>query len=469
MSQPFDLVVRGGRVAPASGATTADIGVRAGRIVALGEDLGRAEREIDARGRLVTPGGVDGHCHIDQPMSDGSEMADDFVSATRSAAVGGTTTVIPFACQMKGRSLRAAVTDYHRRADGKAVVDYAFHLIVCDPTASVLGQELPALIEEGYSSFKLYMTYEDLKLNDRQILDLLALARAERAMAMIHAENTDAIAWLTERLVAAGEIGPPAHAASRPSVVEREATHRAISLGELVDTPSLIVQVSGADAVAHIRAARARGLPVHAETCPQYLMLSSDDLERPFPHGAGCICSPPPRGKSNQRAIWAALADGTFDILSSDHAPFRLAGPKGKFVAGADAPFTRVPNGIPGIATRLPILLSEGVLQGRITLERFVDLTATNPAKLYGLHPRKGAIMIGADADLVVWDTETERRVTNDMLHHGADYTPYEGLALRAWPEIVTSRGEIVAERGAPIAATGRGRFLACERPVGSS
>ncbi|MBL8706711.1 MAG: dihydropyrimidinase, partial [Rhodospirillales bacterium] len=421
----FDLVIRGGRVGTAADTFVADIGVRDGKVAALGEDLPRGREEIDARGKLVLPGGVDAHCHFDQPMSDGSVMADDFASGTLSALCGGTTTVIPFACQAKGSSLRAAVTDYHRRADGKAHIDYAFHLIVSDPTASVLGQELPALIEDGYSSFKIYMTYDDLKLNDGQILDVLALAKRERAMTMIHAENADVIDWLTRRLEEAGKTAPKYHGEAHAPIAEREATFRAIALAELVDVPVLIVHVSGREAVQQIAAAQARGLRIMAETCPQYLFLTEDDLDLPGHDGARCICSPPPRDKANQQAIWTGLSNGTFAVFSSDHAPFRLNDPKGKFICGPSAPFSKIPNGIPGVETRLALLLSEGVMKGRITLQQFVALTATNPARIYGLQGRKGSIAIGADADIVLWQTDTPRRVANADLHHNVDYTPY--------------------------------------------
>ncbi|WP_300303441.1 dihydropyrimidinase [Ferrovibrio sp.] len=465
MSGRFDLVIRNARVATAADTMVCDLGIRNGLIAALGQELSAGYREIDAAGRLVLPGGIDAHCHLDQPMSDGSVMADDFASGTLSAACGGTTTVIPFACQMKGQSLRAAVTDYHARAEGKALIDYAFHLIVSDPTASVLGQELPALIGEGYTSFKIYMTYDDLKLNDRQILETLDVARREGAMAMIHAENTDAIAWLTERLELAGRIAPKYHAVARPLLVEREATHRAISFAELVDVPILIVHVSGREAVEQIRWAQSRGLRIHAETCPQYLFLSAEDLDRPGHDGAMCICSPPPRDKANQEVIWSSLRNGTFDIVSSDHAPFRLHGPTGKKVAGEGASFSKIPNGIPGLETRMALLLSEGVLKGRITLQQFVALTATNAAKLYGLYPRKGSIAIGADADIVLWDTGAPRSIRNAMLHHNVDYTPYEGMEISAWPDTVLSRGEIVIEQGRPVGRAGRGQFLPCARP----
>jgi dihydropyrimidinase len=460
----FDLVIREGRVGTAAESFVCDVGVRGGRIAALGHELGKGEHEIDARGRLVLPGGIDGHCHLAQPLPDGSEMADGFDTGTLSAACGGTTTVVPFAFQNRGQSIRAAVNDYHALANGRAYVDYAFHLIVTDPTPTALGQELPALIADGYTSFKIYMTYDALKLNDRQILDVLWLARRERAMTMVHCENHDVIAWLTERLETLGRSAPKYHAVSRPSVGEGEATQRAISYAELLEVPILVVHVSSREAADEIRRAQSRGLRIFAETCPQYLFLTASDLDLPGQDGARCICSPPPRDKSHHAAIWTGLANGTFAVFSSDHSPFSMGAPRGKLIHGADAPFWKIPNGIPGLETRLPLLLSEGVLKGRVSLEQFVALTATNCARIYGI-PRKGSIAIGADADIVVWNTDREVRIGNDMLHHAADYTPYEGMVVSAWPDVVLSRGEVVVEGGKPVVGPGRGQFLRCDRP----
>jgi len=462
----LDLVVRNARVATASDTFDSDIGIAGGRIVQLGLGLPPGRQEIDAAGRYVTPGGVDAHCHLDQPMEPPVRMADDFDTGTRAAACGGTTTVIPFAAQQKGQSLRAAVQDYHQRAEGRAHVDHAFHLIVSDPTEEVLKHELPQLIAEGYTSFKIYMTYDDLKLDDGQILDVLSVAREQGAMAMIHAENADCIEWLTKRLEANGRTAPRFHAHSRPMLVEREATHRAIALSELVDVPIMIVHVSGREAVEQIRWARAHGLSVFAETCPQYLFLTAEDLGIDDSYqGARCVCSPPPRNRENQQVIWNGLSDGLFTIFSSDHAPFRYDAPEGKKPGGEEVAFRHIPNGIPGIETRLPLLFSHGVLDGRITINKFVELTSTNPAKAYGLHPRKGTIAVGADADLVVWGT-TPRAIRNTDLHHDVDYTPYESIEVKAWPALTLARGEVVwdGERFHPRA--GRGEFLRRGEPT---
>ena len=461
----FDLVIRNADAVTASDTFRCDIGIRGGRIVQLGVDLTRGAREIDAAGRAVTPGGVDAHCHLDQPMAPPVRMADDFDSGTRAAACGGTTTVIPFAAQEKGQSLRAAVDDYHRRASGRAHVDYAFHLIVSDPTPAVLTEELPALIREGYTSFKIYMTYDDLRLDDGQILDVLDVARTHGAMAMVHAENADCIEWLTKRLEAAGRTAPRYHAHARPMLVEREATHRAIALSQLVDVPILIVHVSSREAVEQIRWGRSHGLQVFAETCPQYLFLTAEDLGIDDSYqGARCVCSPPPRDKANQQVIWDALADGLFTVFSSDHAPFSFDAPEGKKPGGEEVAFRHIPNGIPGIETRMALLWSEGVLAGRITPQKFVELTATNPAKAYGLHPRKGTIAIGADADLVIWD-EREFVLTNGRLHHAVDYTPYEGMRLSAWPAMTLLRGEVLWDGSRFSGEPGHGQFLPCGAP----
>lgn len=464
--QNLDLVIRNGTVVTASETMRCDIGVRDGRITALAEGLPQGREELDASDLQVLPGGVDAHCHLDQPVGGGARMADDFETGTRSALCGGTTTVVPFAAQAKGQSLRAAVEDYHRRAGGRACVDYAFHMIVTDPTEAVLRDELPALIAEGCTSFKIYMTYDDLKLNDRQILEVLALARREGAMAMVHAENADCVAWLTELLEAAGHTAPRYHADARPPVVEREATHRAIALAELVDVPVLVVHVSGPEAIEQIRWAQGRGLRVYAETCPQYLFLTAEDLNLEGFEGAKHICSPPPRDKASQAAVWTGIENGTFQVFSSDHAPFRYEDPEGKKVRGETAAFAHVPNGVPGLETRLPLLYSAGVHGGRIDLNRFVALAATNAARIYGLYPRKGTIAVGSDADLALWDPEREVTIRNAGLHHAVDYTPYEGMTVRGWPVLTLSRGRVVWRDGEVLARPGAGAFLRCARPA---
>ena len=461
----FDLVIRGGRIATASETFDADIGVRGGRIAALGAGLGRGAQEIDAAGRWVLPGGIDSHCHIAQLSSSGVMTADDFATGSTSAACGGTTTIIPFAAQHRGNSLRQVVQEYHARADGRSLVDYAFHLIVSDPTEQVLGQELPALIRDGYTSFKIYTTYDALKLSDRQVLDVMALARREGAMMMVHAENHDIIAWLSEKLVQAGRRQPSSHAIAHHPIAESEATNRVIALAELLDVPVLFVHVSAKEAIDQIRAAQARGLKIYGETCPQYLFLTADMMDAPGDEGAKCMCSPPPRDKANQEFVWQGLRGGVFEVFSSDHAPYRFDGPNGKKAGMAAGGFKKVPNGIPGLEIRLASLFSAGVLNDIISINQFVALTSTNHAKMYGLYPRKGTIAVGADADICIWDSTTERTITQSELHDAMDYTPYEGMKMRGWPVVVLSRGEVVSRDGKPVGRLGRGEFLRCEKP----
>jgi len=457
----FDLVIRNGTVATAADTTACDIGIKDGVVATLGKNLGPGAQEIDASGHLVLPGGIDSHCHIEQRSSAGIVCADDFYSATVSAAFGGTTTVIPFAAQHRGQSLRQVVDEYHAAAGPKAVIDYAFHLIIADPTEQVMGQELPALIRDGYTSFKVYMTYDLLALDDRQMLDILAVARRDGALVMVHAENHEMIKWLTGRLLERGLGVPRYHAVSHARLAEGEATNRAVTLAQLLDVPILLVHVSAGEAIEVIRDAQTRGLRIYGETCPQYLFLTADDLARPGIEGAKFCCSPPPRDHAAQQAVWTGLRNGTFQVFSSDHAPYRLDA-SGKLPHGDKTTFKEIANGVPGIELRLPLLFSEGVGQGRLDLNAFVALTATNHAKLYGLYPKKGTIAVGSDADIAIWDPERETEITAGMLHDNVGYTPYEGRRLRGWPTTVLSRGRIVVEDGKLAAPRGSGQFLPC-------
>jgi len=460
----YDLVVRNGTVVTASDMSRCDVGVKDGRITALANDLPQGERDIDASGKLVLPGGIDSHCHIEQMSSAGIVNADDFYSGTMSAAFGGTTTVIPFAAQHRGQSLRDVVHDYHLFAEPKAVIDYAFHLIISDPTEDILKHELPALIQEGYTSFKVYLTYDLLKINDYQMLDILAMARREQAMVMVHAENHDIIQWLSNRLLEAGHRAPKYHAVAHARLAEGEATNRAIRLAELLDVPLLLVHVSAPEAVEAIRTAQTYGLKIYGETCPQYLFLTARDLDRPGMDGAMFCCSPPPRDEAAQEVIWRGLQNGTFQVVSSDHAPYRFDA-TGKLAHGEDADFKHIANGIPGLEVRLPLLFSEGVKKGRIDLHQFVALTATNAAKLYGLHPRKGTIAVGSDADLAIWDPDKAVTIRTEMIHDNVGYTPYEGYQVTGWPVTVVSRGRVVIEDGELQVERGSGVFLPCALP----
>jgi dihydropyrimidinase len=408
------------------------------------------------------PGGIDSHIHLAQPGFGGPKMADDFVTGTRSAIAGGNTTVLPFALQPRGESLRACVTEYHKEADGKCYADYGFHLIIANPSPSVLGQELPALVGDGYTSFKVFMTYDDLVLNDRQLLEVFECARGCGALVMVHAEGYDAIKFMTERLERADKTAPYYHAVSRPPSVEREATHRAISHAELLDVPIMIVHVSSRDAMEQIRWAQQRGLKIYGETCPQYIALTADDLKglNMDESGGKYVCSPPPRDHASWEAIWEGIEQGVFSTFSSDHCPFYYDGPHGKKTPKARTSFRWVPNGIPGVQTRLQILWSKGVAGGRITPNEFVALTSTNHAKMYGMYPRKGSIGVGFDADIVLWDPDRTETIRQALMYHGPDYTPYEGLAVTGWPVMTILRGKVVAEEGKILGEPGDGMFL---------
>lgn len=462
----LDTIIRHGTVATASDTFKADVGIKDGRIVAIGEALSDADDVVDASGKLVLPGGIDSHVHIAQPSGPGIVMADGFASATRAAAFGGNSFVMPYCLQPKGAPLREALKDYHALAEGHCYIDHSFHCIVSDPTENLLGQELPALIADGYSSIKVFMTYDDLVLSDRQILEVLSVARASGALVQIHAENYDAIRFLTDRLEQAGNTAPHFHGTSRPIVVEREATHRAISLAELIDVPIVIVHVSNRAAMEEIQRAQMRGLKIKGETCPQYLVLTEDDMKGLGMEGAKYVCSPPPRDRASQEACWEGLQQGIFTLFSSDHCPFRYEDEAGKLNPKGRTGFRWVPNGIPGIETRLPILFSEGVSKGRITLNQFVALTATNHAKTYGL-PRKGSIAIGYDADIAIWDPERRQVLSQADLHHGADYTPYEGMDIKGWPVSTMVRGRFIVRDGMLVGREGDGQYVTREaQPV---
>jgi dihydropyrimidinase len=458
----YDLVIRGGTVVTASDTLRADVGIRDGRIIAVAEQLDSADRVIDASGLLVMPGGIDSHVHLAQPAFGGPAMADGFESGTRSAIAGGNTTVIPFALQPRGASLRTSVVDYHKEADGKSYCDYGFHLIISDPSPSVLGQELPALVDDGYTSFKVFMTYDDLVLSDRQLLEVFDCARGCGALVMVHCEGYDAIRFMAERLEAAGKTAPYYHAVSRPQSVEREATHRAISHAELTDVPIMVVHVSGREPMEQIRWAQQKGLKVYGETCPQYVALTADDLKglNMDESGGKYVCSPPPRDHASWDAIWEGIRTGVFQTFSSDHCPFFYEGTQGKLNPKARTSFRWVPNGIPGVETRLQILYQKGVVEGRITVNEFVALTSTNHAKLYGLYPKKGSIAPGFDADIVLWDPNRKETISQGLMHHGADYTPYEGMEVTGWPVMTVLRGKVVMEDGQIVGEPGDGGFL---------
>ena len=469
-----DLAIRGGLVATAFGAVRCDIGIKDGRIATIAETIEGARRVIDAGGLYVLPGGVDSHCHIEEASPAGhtgpdgkpavTVMEESFESASASAFAGGTTSVVCFIPQWKGFGIWDRYQDARRRGE-RGMLDFAFHQIISDPTDAVLRDEVPRVVAEGVRSLKVFLTYEPLHLGDADYIKVLVAARQHGCLVTVHCENYDAIGWRTKALLAAGMTAPTYHAWSRPRVVEREATHRAIALAEFVDQPIQIFHVSCAEAAEEIARAQARGVKVWGETCPQYITLTAADMARTNPRdggfeGAKFMCSPAPRDTAEHARIWEMIRRGTLDVVSSDHCGFSFEGPRGKAAQGRDASFEKIPNGIPGLAARLPILFSEGVSKGRIGLEEFVRLTSTNPAKLMGLYPRKGAILPGGDADVVLWDPAKKVTITNALMQHAIDYTPYEGLEVTGWPVTTIRRGEVVMRDGTVQAAPGTGRFL---------
>jgi dihydropyrimidinase len=457
--QPFDTVIRGGTVVTATDSMRADVGIRGETIAALGLGLDKGAHEIDARGKLVMPGGVDSHSHIEQLAASGLMNADTFESATGAAALGGTTSVISFAAQHVGMSLTKVVEDYHRLAERGAVVDYTFHMILADPTETVLAKELPPLVKAGHSSIKVFMTYDRLRIDDEKLLDVLAAARDNNAFVMVHAENHGMITWMGKRLVSRGYTAPKYHGIGHPRVCEAEAFTRLIACAELIDQPVMIYHVSTAEGVEVIRRARGDGKKVFAETCPQYLLLTKEDLDKPGLTGAKWICSPPLREKSDQEALWQGLALGDLQLISSDHAPYAFDA-KGKLVAGKKATFKQIPNGMPGLQWRLPMVFDAMVSKGRFDANRFVAWTATEPAKIYGLHPKKGSIAIGADADIAIWDPKRKVTLADALVRDRAGYTPYAGRTVKGWPVTVLRRGEVIVADEALAAAPGSGRFL---------
>jgi dihydropyrimidinase len=381
-----------------------------------------------------------------------------------SAAFGGTTTIIPFAAQHRGKRIPEVVADYAQRAREKAVIDYGFHLILANPDEEALTQHLPQAIRDGISSVKVYMTYDPMKLDDYQLLDVLALAGREGALVMVHAENHDMIRWIAQRLLDRGHSAPKFHAVAHDALAEAEASQRAIALARLIDVPVLLVHVAGAETIELVRSAQRLGGKVYAESCPQYLFLTAEDIDLPGMEGAKFCCSPPPRDPRSQQAVWEGLKDGTLGLYSSDHAPYRFDA-SGKLPYGDATTFKQMANGVPGIELRMPLLFSEGVMQGRLTINEFVAVTATNHARMYGLAHCKGNLAVGLDADLALWNPEREVTVGTAMLHDEVGYTPYEGRRLRGWPELVLSRGRVVVRDNQLQVERGSGRYIARRSP----
>jgi dihydropyrimidinase len=451
-------LIKGGTVVTASDTFTADVLIENGRIAGLATRFeGNFDETIDATGRYVLPGGVDAHTHLDMPFG-GTTSADDFESGTLAAAHGGTTTIIDFAIQPRGSSLRAALDTWHGKAEGKAAIDYGFHMIATDITPASL-EEMGAMVREGVTSFKLFMAYPGVLLVDDQSI-FRAMIRAGELGALIcmHAETGLPIDVLIERARAAGHAAPIYHALTRPEAAEATGTERALALAEMAGVPVYIVHLSAERALLRVAEARDRGLPAYAETCPQYLFFSEDDLRGtptdPF-EGAKFVCTPPLRPRHHHDALWRGLRNHDLQVVSTDHCPFCM---KGQKELGRDD-FAKIPNGMPGIETRM-YLMWEAVREKKISLNRFVDITATAPAKIFGLYPRKGTLAVGADADVVVWDGEKRHTLSQKTLHMRVDYSPLEGREVSGAPTHVLSRGRTVVGDGRYLGRPGQGQFL---------
>ena len=459
----FDTVIRNGTIVTATDTYAADLGIAGGRITAIGAGLPieNAQKVIEARGMLVIPGGIDVHTHLDMPFG-GTKSADDFESGTIAAAYGGTTTLIDFAIQYKGQTLRHALDIWMKKAEGKATIDYAFHCIITDIEGAQLD-ELKAFVREGVPSFKLFMAYPGVfMLDDASIFKTMNAAADCGGMICMHAENGGAIDVIVQRALAEGKRSRKYHALTRPTTAEAEATNRAIALAEIAGTPVYIVHLSCNEALEKVREARDRGLRVYAETCPQYLYLSLDDMNAPGFEGAKYVFTPPLREKWNQEKLWQGLAQDDLQVVSTDHCPFCM---KEQKELGKDD-FTKIPNGGPGIEHRLSLIYSGGVNGGKFSANRFVQLVSTAPAKLFGLYPRKGTIAVGSDADVVIFDANEQQTISVATHHMRVDYSMFEGTRVKGVTKTVLSRGNVIIDNGRFVGRAGAGQFLRRENPA---
>jgi dihydropyrimidinase len=456
MANHKTLLIKGGTIVTATDQYVGDVFIEGEIIKLVGTQIDLpADRTIDAAGKYVIPGGIDVHTHLDMPFG-GSVSADDFESGTIAAAFGGTTTVVDFAIQERGSSMRQAWETWMGKAEGKAAIDYGFHMIMREFN-SQLSREMGDLVREGVTSFKLFMAYPGVfMLDDASIFRAMQRSGEVGATICMHAENGGVIEVLTEQALAKGHTAPKWHALTRPARAEAEATHRAICLAEIADVPVYIVHLSAAEALEKVAEARDRGLPAYAETCPQYLFLSYDNYEEPGFDGAKYVMSPPLRAKEKQKDLWRGLRNNDLQLVATDHCPFCM---KDQKQLGRDD-FSKIPNGAPGVETRMSLLFDGGVVPGNISLNRWVEITSTAPAKIFGMFPRKGTVAPGSDADLVIFDPNGSTTWTAQTHHSRADYQPYEGRTTKGSSDVVISRGNVVVDGGKFTGKAGAGRYL---------
>ena len=450
-------LIRNGTVVTSEKSFPADILIDGEKIHEIAADMpvDTVDRVIDASGMLLLPGGIDVHTHLDMPFG-GTTSSDDFETGTRAAAFGGTTTLIDFAIQARGTKMREALDIWWKKAENRACIDYGLHMIVTDLYEAGL-EDMDALVAEGVASFKLFMAYPGvLMVDDATIFKALSQSARNGALICMHAENGGVIDVIVRRALAEGKTGPIYHALTRPTTAEAEAVHRAIAMAEIAGAPVYIVHLSSEDALNQVREARDRGVPAFAETCPQYLLLSTEELARPGFEGAKYVFTPPLRDKQHQPKLWDGLASDHLQVVSTDHCPFCFEDQK---VLGKDD-FTKIPNGGPGIENRLQLLFHHGVNQGRLSLNRFVELVATTPARLFGLYPRKGTLAPGSDADIVIWDPQKEHIISARTHHMRVDYSMFEGFRVTGNARMVLSRGEVIVDGDQYLGRAGRGQFL---------
>ncbi len=453
-------LIANGTIVTAADTTPADVLIEGEAVTLIGRDLakvaGKVDRTIDAKGRYLLPGGIDVHTHLDMPFG-GSTSADDFESGTVAAACGGTTTVVDFAIQPQGGTLAEGLAQWHQKAEGKAAIDYGFHMIVRQVTAATLAEMDRLVKHEGVTSFKLFTAYPGVfMVDDASIFKALQKTGENGGLICMHAENGGVIDVLVAQALAAGHTEPRWHGLTRPARLEAEATNRVIALAEVAHVPVYIVHLSASEALLEVREARDRGVAAFAETCPQYLFLSHENYEEPGFEGAKYVMSPPLRPKGNERGLWQGLRQDDLQLVATDHCPFCM---KDQKELGRND-FSKIPNGAPGLETRMSLLWDGGVRQKQLSLQRFVQLVSAAPAKMFGLYPKKGTIAVGSDADIVVFDPEKKQTLSAKSLHMKVDYNPYEGRTVQGVPETVLSRGEVVYEGGRYVGKKGRGRFL---------
>jgi len=446
----FDKVIKNGTIVTASDTYKGDLGIKDGIVTEIGQNL-ECDTVIDAAGKLIIPGGIDAHTHLDMPFG-GTFSSDDFESGSKAAAIGGTTSFIDYSIQPTGGTLADAVKIWKEKG-AKSCVDYGLHVAITKADENALA-EIPTMVKEGITSFKVFMVYDAMRVNDAAFMNILEKSKEHGALVGVHCENYHVINHRTKQLLEAGKTEPKYHAVSRPATCEGEAANRAITLATLTNAPLYIVHNSCEESISRVKEAREAGLPIMGETCPQYVMLSEDNYDEPGFNGAKYVMSPPLRNKKNWDYIWQQLKDGVIQTVATDHCPFFM---KQKELGKDD--FTKIPNGGPGIETRMAIMLSEGPKHG-LSLNKVVEVTSTNVAKIFGMYPKKGTIAVGSDADLVLYDANKEVTITKDVLHENVDYTAFEGVKVSGYPVMTLSRGDVVAKDGEYIGESNRGQFI---------